>query len=106
MRTSGANIAVALKGVLSSGRHVRRRQPAGSQDPAGGRKSPPPATGTTQQSRAAALWLIGLVSDLALDGPSVYVTAGMAVLRIDGPGAPPQVLATTSGNGARCSVAV
>jgi hypothetical protein len=42
--------------------------------------------------------LEGLVSDLALDGPSVYVTAGMAVLRIDVPGAPPQVLATTSGD--------
>lgn len=48
--------------------------------------------------------LEGLVSDLALDGASVYVTAGMAVLRIDGPGSPPQVLATTSGNGARLAV--
>lgn len=48
--------------------------------------------------------LEGLASDLALDGPSVYVTSGMAVLRIDGPGAPPQVLATTSGNGARLAL--
>ncbi len=48
--------------------------------------------------------LEGLLSDLALDGPTVYVTAGMAVLRIDGPGSPPQMLATTSGNGARLAL--
>lgn len=48
--------------------------------------------------------LDGLVRDLALDGPSVYVTAGMAVLRIDGPGSAPHVLATTSGNGARLAL--